>query len=217
MYESSDCEAVMSSFFQTIFSQLASSLHLSQIGANLADAALWVGRIGMAVLGILLLIRCCRSLFAGKTEQETWGFLSLSNGTRYDLNHWENVIGRAKSCDVRINFPSVSRSHAALLRDDSGTWYIYPLNAKSGVLLNGQRIFACTEVKQADVIAAGGVEMYFFPASHAIQKQWKPKYKFSGRHHSLQYRRLGPAPHNRWPVLPSVHLQKTDHCAACAT
>lgn len=161
----------MNSFFQTIFSQLASSLHLSQIGANLADAALWVGRVGMAVLGILMLIRCCRSLFAGKTEQETWGFLSLSNGTRYDLNHWENVIGRAKSCDVRINFPSVSRSHAALLRDNTGTWHIYPLNAKSGVLLNGQRIFTCTEVKQADVIAAGGVEMYFFPASQADEQK----------------------------------------------
>jgi len=155
----------MNSFFETILSKLISSLHLAEISAGVSSAALWIGRLCMAVLALMLLIRCCRSLFAGKTELETWGFLSLSNGTRYNLNHWENVIGRAKSCDVRINFPSVSRSHAALLRDDTGVWRVYPLNAKSGVLLNGERIFDCAEVKQADVIAAGGVEMYFFPSS----------------------------------------------------
>ena len=75
---------------------------------------LWGGRIALSAVAVLLLIRCGRALLSGG-KQESWGFLSLSNGARYPLHHWENMIGRARQADIRINFPSVSRSHAALL------------------------------------------------------------------------------------------------------
>ena len=44
---------------------------------------------------VLLLIRCGRTLLSGG-KQESWGFLSLSNGAHYPLYHWENMIGRAR-------------------------------------------------------------------------------------------------------------------------
>ena len=56
---------------------------------------LWVGRIALSAVAVLLLIRCGRTLLSGG-KQESWGFLSLSNGARYPLYHWENMIGRAK-------------------------------------------------------------------------------------------------------------------------
>ena len=74
---------------------------------------LWGGRIALSAVAVLLLIRCGRALLSGG-KRESWGFLSLSNGARYPLYHWENMIGRARQADIRINFPSVSRSHAAL-------------------------------------------------------------------------------------------------------
>ena len=55
-----------------------------------------LGRIVMAVLAIWTVIRCTRSLFEPQ-EQEHWGVMTLANGARYDLCHWENVIGRAKN------------------------------------------------------------------------------------------------------------------------
>jgi cell division protein FtsW len=159
----------MSTFFTSIKTFF---LGLLPSGDSVLTAALSVGRIVMAALAVLILVRCIRSLLGGKVEQENWGFLSLVNGARYELSHWENVIGRAKSCDVRVNFASVSRSHAVLSRDDKGLWHIFPLNPRSGVLLNGEHIYEVTEVKEADVIAVGGVEMHFFPASaDAEQKQ----------------------------------------------
>ncbi len=140
---------------------------------------LWGGRIILFLLAIIILFRCCRSLFGKKVEQEVWGFLSLSNGARYDLCHWENTIGRARNTDVRVNFPSVSRSHAAICRDDSGEWRIYPLNRKSGILLNGDRTFESQTIKAGDVIAVGGVELFFFPAddfaeAKQAEKRTKP-------------------------------------------
>lgn len=146
----------MNDFFNNLLAALSAA----------APTALWIGRICMAVIAVWLLIRCARSLFSGKREPEVWGFLSLSNGARYDLTHWENVIGRARSCDVRISFPSVSRSHAAVCRGDDGVWQVYPLNQSSGVLLNGKHIFSPTRLQAGDSIAVGGVELYFFPANH---------------------------------------------------
>ena len=126
----------MNDFFNNLLAALSAA----------APTALWIGRICMTVIAVWLLIRCARSLFSGKREPEVWGFLSLSNGARYDLTHWENVIGRARSCDVRISFPSVSRSHAAVCRGDDGVWQVYPLNQSSGVLLNGKHIFSPTRL-----------------------------------------------------------------------
>lgn len=122
-----------------------------------------LGRIAMAVLAIWTVIRCTRSLFEPQ-EQEHWGVMTLANGARYDLCHWENVIGRAKNADVRVNFPSVSRSHAAVCRDDGGDWTLYPLQSRNGILLNGQRVDGPVPLEHGDVIAVGGVELYFFPA-----------------------------------------------------
>ena len=125
--------------------------------------SLYIGRIMMALLAVLILIRCIRSLFH-KAEDEVWGFLRLQNGVEYALTHWENTIGRAKSCDACLNFPSVSRNHANLCRNDRGVWRVYPINAKSGVLVNGVRTFGPTELKLGDTISIGGVLLYFFPA-----------------------------------------------------
>ena len=122
-----------------------------------------LGRIVMAVLAIWIVIRCTRSLFEPQ-EQEHWGVMTLANGARYDLCHWENVIGRTKNADVRVNFPSVSRSHAAVCRDDGGDWTLYPLQSRNGILLNGQRVDGPVPLEHGDVIAVGGVELYFFPA-----------------------------------------------------
>lgn len=122
-----------------------------------------LGRMVMAVLAIWIIVRCARSLFEPQA-QEQWGVMTLANGTRYELCHWENVIGRAKNADVRVNFPSVSRNHAAVCRDDSGRWMLYPLQNRNGILLNGQRVDEPSPLQNGDVIAVGGVELYFFPA-----------------------------------------------------
>lgn len=102
-----------------------------------------------------------RTLLSGG-KQESWGFLSLSNGARYPLYHWENMIGRARQADIRINFPSVSRSHAALCRDSEGIWRIYPIRT-GGTLLNGTVVERPTALNPGDALSMGGVDIYFFP------------------------------------------------------
>lgn len=136
--------------------------------AALPALLLYAGRIGMALCAVFIVVRCARSLFR-RTEEELWGHLTMAGGVSYDLRHWENVIGRAKNSDVCVNFPSVSRSHAVLSRSDKGRWQVYPLNTKTGVLINGERHMGCAPVESGDCISVGGVELRFTAVDDAQQ------------------------------------------------
>ena len=122
---------------------------------------LWLGRALVSGLAVWLLVRCCKSLFRGR-DRESWGFVTLSNGARYELYHWENVIGRSKSSDVTIDFPTVSRNHAVLTRYDDGSWTITDAGSKDGTLVNGRKVQICA-LKPKDRISIGGVEMQLQP------------------------------------------------------
>ena len=69
-------------------------------------------------LAVLILYRAVRSLLRIPHTPENWGQLSLPNGTSLPLTHWENILGRSKTADIYLNYPSISRQHAALCRGE---------------------------------------------------------------------------------------------------
>ena len=142
----------------------------------------WAVRLLLILLALCILIRCCRSLFGTKTEHEVWGFLSLANGARFELNHWENLIGRARHADVRLNFSTVSRDHAALIRNDKALWHIHPLQQRSNVRVNGEMIYAPAQLQPGDVISLAGIDLHFFPASLDEEQAQAQKRTRPGRH-----------------------------------
>ncbi len=123
----------------------------------------YIIRFVLPVLAAIVLFRCLRSMLQEKNENEVWGYLTMPNGGRVVLNHWENIIGRAKSVDVQLNFPTVSRSHAAIIRDDKGEWTIYDLKSRGGITVNGEAVEGEMPLEPNDVLSLGGVEMVFIP------------------------------------------------------
>ncbi len=119
----------------------------------------------LPLLGISVLWRTGRSLLTGKNEEELWAWLSMPNGTRFEINHWENVIGRAKSSDIVLDLPTVSRSHAALIRDENGRWTVSDLNSKDGVEVNGKHVTGSAEIKANDMLSLGGAELFFIDST----------------------------------------------------
>ena len=117
--------------------------------------------IGFAVsfFVLILVIRCARSLLFRKTKKEVWAKLKMPDGTFIALTHWENLIGRAKSSDVVLNFPSVSRSHAVITRKNDKNWVVTDLKSKSGIKLNGKAIENTAVVKYGDELNIGGVQL----------------------------------------------------------
>ena len=77
-------------------------------------------------------------MFSARYDPEVWGYMRVGND-RIPVNHWENLIGRSRSADIRVDREGVSRVHAVLTRSDHGVWTIYDIFSKGGVWVNGER------------------------------------------------------------------------------
>ena len=114
------------------------------------------------LLALLILARCARSLLLFRREPEVWAWLEGPGNTRMAVTHWETLLGRSKSCDVVLDYPTISRSHAVLTRYDDGSWSISDIGSKGGILVNGKP--ASMEVVDfGDTISLGGVEFHLVP------------------------------------------------------
>ena len=132
------------------------------------------------VLAAILLCRCFIPLLTFKRQPEIWAWLYMNDGTKFALTHWENVIGRSKSCDICINFSTVSRNHAVLTRYDDGSWTITDSDSKSGVLVNGRPVTICA-LQRNDVINIGGLEMTLIPITAKQERLMAQLRKKEGR------------------------------------
>lgn len=62
-------------------------------------------------------------------------------GTRYELQETETVIGRNPNTDITLLDDGISREHAILVHDeDSGEFTIEDLQSTNGTQVNGKRV-----------------------------------------------------------------------------
>ena len=143
---------------------------LSQDRGALATEYIGFLRWAAPFLTLLLLVRCIHPLLTFRREPEIWAWLNLATGEQVPITHWENVIGRSKSCDVTIDFPTVSRNHAVLTRYDDGSWTITDVGSKEGTLVNGRKVQICA-LTSKERISIGGVEMQLQPITQRQEQR----------------------------------------------
>lgn len=127
-------------------------------------------RFVFPVLAIWILTSSIRSLLRADNEPETWAYLSLPNGERMALTHWENILGRAGSADVTLNYPSISRNHAALIRSSDGSWAVHDLGSTGGTKVGKLPVDGVAAVSEGETIWLGGVPVVLLAVS-AGEKQ----------------------------------------------
>ncbi len=128
---------------------------------GLSDYMLALSKYVLIIVSVMLLLRCIRSMLSERFEPEIWGYVRY-NGESYPLTHWENLIGRSLSADVRIPSPGVSRSHAVLRRGSSGRWFVYDIFSKGGVWIKNARAGAAgLPVETGDTLNIGGEKLRF--------------------------------------------------------
>ncbi len=101
------------------------------------------------ILTLYILIRCIASLVKSRNPAEVWAYLKVvryredADGSLVQmseisepLTHWENVIGRARSCDISVGDKNLSRNHGLLIRDEDGEWTFSDLGSANGTWLN---------------------------------------------------------------------------------
>ena len=131
--------------FSSIFEKITEVTQRMELGESLS----MILRPVFVFLALFVLIRCIVSLVRAKNPPEVWAYLKVVNyreteGGSYEkvseivepLTHWENVIGRARSCDITIKDGGVSRNHGLLIRDEEGTWSFRDIGSQNGTWLN---------------------------------------------------------------------------------
>lgn len=79
-------------------------------------------------------------------------------GRAHDLHLGRKVVGRARSADVTVRDPDVSREHAALVVDVEAV-RVVDLGSKNGVLVDGARIEGAREIEDGARIQIGGLTL----------------------------------------------------------
>lgn len=148
----------MQQLFSTIFDYFQAG------GAKLAEIFCTLWRYIAPLLGVLILWRCARPLLKFRREPETWAWLVMPDGNQLPITHWENIIGRGRGCDIVVDFPTVSRSHAVLTRFDDGSWSVTDIGSRGAVMVNGKQT-TLSAVEYGDRINLGGVEMILTPVT----------------------------------------------------
>lgn len=136
----------------------------------LLEYAMTTSKYGVVLLSAAILVRCIRSMLNERYEPELWGYICRGK-ERLPIYHWENLIGRSRFSDIRVDAGSVSRVHAVLTRSDRGVWRLYDIFSKGGVWVNGVKIGANgVELRPGDVLNLAGVVLHFVPVN-SVQRE----------------------------------------------
>ena len=119
-------------------------------------------RYAAPILLFVLLFRCFKPLLTFRREPEIWAWLTMPDGEKVPITHWENVIGRSKSSDIMVDVATVSRNHAVLTRYDDGSWTISDAGSKTGTFVN-KRSVQIRALRGGETITIGGVDMVLNP------------------------------------------------------
>jgi hypothetical protein len=86
--------------------------------------------------------------------------LLLMGGKRLVVGPGGATMGRSRQCDVTVDDPNVSRTHAEV-RPRGGSWVVSDLGSTNGSRLNGHRIEGSEVLKPGDEIELGTTVLRF--------------------------------------------------------
>ena len=112
-------------------------------------------------LAFVIIVGCVLSLLFKRPKSKTVAFLvNEKTGEAVAMHYWETSIGRSQSCDIVLNYPTVSRFHSVISRRKN-TWVVFDTGSKTGVLLNGQQIRKKEKLSNGDKITFGEATYIF--------------------------------------------------------
>ena len=165
---------------------------IENMGQAYTDFARWI----LMLLAVFIVVKSIYTLLRTKNPSEIWAYWRISNGQTIPITHWENVIGRAKSCDIEMEDLGVSRNHATLIRDQRGGWTITDLGSSNGTFVNGYKLkpWETALLKPGDEVTLGRMLCTLFPIS------------LEEHRNNMELRRMDTMMLSIWPSLFALTL-----------
>jgi hypothetical protein len=95
-----------------------------------------------------------------RARTRTQTALLISGGKRLVVGPAGVTVGRSRQCDVTLDDPNVSRTHAEI-RPRGGSWVLTDLGSTNGSRLNGRRLEGPEVLKPGDAIELGTSRIQF--------------------------------------------------------
>ena len=125
------------------------------------DYMLILSKYALVIFSFIVIERSFRSMLREKYDNEIWAYIRAGK-ERVPVYHWENLIGKAQSADIRVYAPGISRVHAVLCRSDNGKWTVYDVFSRGGVWINDtQAGYGGAPVHDGDTINLAGNRLTF--------------------------------------------------------
>lgn len=187
-YETMDA---IKGFFENITSGVAQIVADNEnIGVLYTAVARWV----FVALAIFIVVRAIKSLLVTKNPSEVWAYIQIDGIENYPLTHWENLIGRHKSCDIQVNDDLVSRNHGTLSRNNEGEWVYKDLGSKNGSFINGKLVKEPRVLAPGDTLQIG--ESVINVMNISLEEQ----------RNNIEYRKNDTKPMSPWPSLLAITI-----------
>lgn len=118
-------------------------------------------RYVLAGICVIVILSCVISLMRTKPPKVKPAlFIDTVMDKEYAVVYWETSIGRSNSCDIVLNFNTVSRFHAVLTKQKKG-WVITDTISHSGTYINGEKITEPSIIKSGDILTFGAASLLF--------------------------------------------------------
>ncbi|NNF07655.1 MAG: FHA domain-containing protein [Candidatus Eisenbacteria bacterium] len=128
-----------------------------------------------------------RSRLRGKRQwllQREGTFWERGRVLEFTANANEGTLGRSFSCKFRVNDPSVSRIHAALIRKPNRGVYVVDLASRKGTYVNGQKVKTEMLLMDGDLIRLGDRVILEFmdspPPVESPERLWYKRFFWAG-------------------------------------
>lgn len=132
---------------------------LNSVAGGTVSVLLFALRVAVPLICIAVICRCFSSLRRGRRREDPVVVLEdMVSHEIIPVLYWENSIGRSRSCDIVLRDPTASRSHAVLMRRESG-WLVTDTGSKAGTFVNGKKVAANAPVRPGDSIAMGSTAL----------------------------------------------------------
>ncbi len=121
-----------------------------------------ISRWILPLLALALVAICAYVLSQNNRKTGTIGYLiNAANRDRMPLKTAETSIGRSNTCDIVLNYNTVSRFHAVITKRN-GKWILFDTNSKTGTLVNKDRVIGRKYLENGDIVVFGNAVFKFF-------------------------------------------------------
>jgi len=143
------------------------------------------------IAAVFILLTSIISLFRNRPRIHRLARLVDQNdGSIIDIDHWETSLGKAKSNDIVLPFPAVSRFHAVIAKKRKD-WTVTDTSARTvGVLVNGEKIDGRAVIENGDVITIGSIPLKF-ECDEALSARSKRQIRSAAQQNKPQTRAYG--------------------------